>query len=142
MKASYPYVRREGEPAVGWLKKRLYDSYKRERDPDVDRIERNYYYYRRDKIERHMARYIQRYHRGRQVRKLTRGMTKSHGLVYNPYIKRQVRYTKPTTRIVYNPYAKTHTKIKLGKPTHRLIYNPYSKTYSKHECRSPLCGCS
>lgn len=74
--------------------------------------------------------------------RVNKDSTFKHGLVYNPYTKRQVRYTKATTRMVYNPYAKTHTKIKLGKPTHRLIYNPYSKTYSKHECRSPLCGCS
>lgn len=67
------------------------------------------------------------------------------GLTYNPYTRRRVRYnkpSKPTHRMVYNPYAKTHTKIKIGKPTHRLVYNPYSKKFSKHECRSALCGCS
>lgn len=74
------------------------------------------------------------------VSKLTRGVTRFSAL-RRGYVARQVR-SAPKYRTVYNPYAKTHTKIKIGKPTHRLIYNPYSKTYSKHECRSPLCGCS
>jgi hypothetical protein len=142
---AFGHWREPETPSVGWLKHQLSRNRKNAYHSQKvykSRIGINSYRATKRLLKSSFVSRLQSVQRGRQVRKLTKGMTKRHGLVYNPYTKRQVRYTKPTHRYVYNPYAKTHTKIKLGKPTHRLIYNPYSKKYSKHECRSPLCGCS
>lgn len=142
---AFSYWRMGNEPVTGWLKQRFSEDKKkaiRYKQKYKSNIVLNSYRTKKRYLKDKLGSRLQSIQRGRQIRKLTKGMTRRHGLVYNPYTKRQVRYTKPTTRMVYNPYAKTHTKIKIGKPTHRLIYNPYSKTYSKHECRSPLCGCS
>lgn len=139
---AFNYERMRHEPVTGWLKQRFREYKKRSILYKQKYNLNNSYRSEKRTLKDNLRIRLQSIQRGRQIRKLTKGMTRRHGLVYNPYTKRQVRYTKPTTRMVYNPYAKTHTKIKIGKPTHRLIYNPYSKTYSKHECRSPLCGCS